>query len=223
MCGRYVDHVAAMHGWTDILKDWPSEVKPGYNVAPSQLIAAFTAQGGQAMRWGLIPPWLEQASGFSTFNARLETAADKPSFKHAWFNSQRCLVPALGYYEWRQQEGAKQPYLVKRRDNNVLVFGALFEPSQPHVKPYSCTFLTRPASGVLLELHRVTPVFIQPQQALQWLSGSPAQAMEIATTHYADEYEYYPVSDKVNKVANQGRELIRKISLSSKPQQGFDF
>lgn len=215
--------MAAMHGWTDILKDWPTEVVPRYNVAPTQLVAAFTTQGGRAMRWGLIPPWLDQASGFATFNARLETVTDKPAFRHAWHHSQRCLVPAFGYYEWRQEGGIKQPYLVKRKDNNVLVLGGLFEPPAAQIKPYSCTFLTRPASGELLALHRVTPIFIQPQQARQWLNGSPTEAMELANTSYADEYEYYPVSDKVNKVVNQGSDLIRKITLSAKPQQSFDF
>ncbi|MFT4938696.1 MAG: putative SOS response-associated peptidase YedK [Paraglaciecola sp.] len=223
MCGRYANHVEAMHGWTDILKDWPDEIAPNYNIAPTQMVASFTAQGGMPMRWGLIPPWTTEAGGFSTFNARLDTVAIKPSFKTAWARSRRCLIPALGYYEWREEEGAKQAYLVKRCDDNVLVFGGLYEPGNNAGKPYSCTILTRPATGYLLDLHRVTPVFIQPEQAQDWLTGDVAVAQKIANQPYADDYEYFPVDNQVNKASNNSPQLIKKISIRPRPQQSFGF
>jgi putative SOS response-associated peptidase YedK len=175
------------------------------------------------MRWGLIPPWTTEPGSFSTFNARLDTVATKPSFKKAWAQSQRCLIPALGYYEWREDEGVKQAYLVKRCDDNVLVFGGLYEPGNNHNKPYSCTILTRPATGSLLDLHRVTPVFIQAEQAHDWLVGDIACAELIAHQPYGDEYEYYPVDNQVNKVSNNGPQLIKKIVIQPRPQQSFNF
>ena len=223
MCGRYANHVEAMHGWTDILKDWPAEILPNYNIAPTQMVAAFTHQGGMSMRWGLIPPWANEAGGFATFNARLDTVAIKPSFKAAWAQSRRCLIPALGYYEWREEEGAKQAYLVKRCDDYALVFGGLYEPGNNGSKPYSCTILTRPATGYLLDLHRVTPVFIQPEQAQDWLNGDVAEAQKIANQEYADDYEYFPVDNQVNKVSNNGPQLIKKITIQPRPQQSFGF
>jgi putative SOS response-associated peptidase YedK len=223
MCGRYANHVEAMHGWTDILKDWPAEITPNYNIAPTQWVAAFTPQGGMPMRWGLIPPWTNEAGGYATFNARLDTVATKPSFKGAWAQSRRCLIPALGYYEWREEEGVKQAYLVKRCDDNVLVFGGLYEPGNNDKKPFSCTILTRPATGYLLDLHRVTPVFIQPEQAQDWLTGDLSRAQEIAHQPYADDYEYFPVDNQVNKVSNNGPQLIKKIVIQPRPQQSFGF
>ena len=52
MCGRFANHVTAMHDWTAILKDWPAGVVAGFNVVPSQIIATFTPEGSLAARWG---------------------------------------------------------------------------------------------------------------------------------------------------------------------------
>tara|TARA_R110000787_G_scaffold73201_4_gene163055 strand:+ start:6097 stop:6300 length:204 start_codon:yes stop_codon:yes gene_type:complete len=53
MCDRFANHVTAMHDWTAILKEWPDGIVAGFNVVPSQTIAAFTPEGGLAARWGL--------------------------------------------------------------------------------------------------------------------------------------------------------------------------
>ena len=113
MCGRYSNHVKAMLDWAELLGDWPDEVVQSDNVSPTQSIAVFTHEGGAAMRWGMVPNWSrEVTSKYATFNARIESVADKPTFKHAWKNAQRCIVPALGYYEWRTEAGSKQPYFI---------------------------------------------------------------------------------------------------------------
>lgn len=223
MCGRYANHVGAMHGWTDILTDWPSDAQVGYNIAPTQMIPAFLADGGQAMRWGLIPNWLEQPSSkYSTFNARLATASEKPTFRHAWETGQRCLVPALGYYEWRTEAGRKQAYFVCREDRQPLVFAGLYEPTRANV-PSSCTVLTRPAEGNLEPLHHAMPVMLNPDHAQTWFHGSVQDAEQIAWRDYGEEFTYYPVSNAVNRVANQGAQLIEPQLTIREPQQGFDF
>lgn len=223
MCGRYANHVGAMHGWTDILTDWPTDAKLGFNIAPTQMIPAFLPAGGQAMRWGLIPNWLDQPSSkYSTFNARLATASEKPTFRHAWKNGQRCLIPALGYYEWRQEEDGKQAYFVHRADQHPLVFAGLYEPAREQV-PASCTVLTRPAKGNLEPLHHAMPVMLNPEHALAWFHDSAANAEEIAWRDYGEEFSYYPISNAVNKVANQGGQLIQPRQKDDSTQHGFDF
>jgi putative SOS response-associated peptidase YedK len=72
------------------------------------------------MRWGLVPSWwskpLKEMKA-ATFNARAETAADKPIFREA-FKRSRCLIPASGYYEWQDTPDGKQPYYFTRRDDH---------------------------------------------------------------------------------------------------------
>ena len=82
------------------------EFQPSYNIAPTQTIPAIVGDSGRHLvlfRWGFIPPW---AKGISIATKMLNTCAEtitvKPSFRLA-FKKRRCLIPASGYYEWREE------------------------------------------------------------------------------------------------------------------------
>ena len=82
---------------------------PRYNIAPSQPVVTIRQDAREpvcklsTMRWGLIPSWAKDPSmGYKTINARAETVATTASFREP-FKSQRCLIPADGFYEWRRQ------------------------------------------------------------------------------------------------------------------------
>ncbi|MEO0368226.1 MAG: SOS response-associated peptidase, partial [Pseudomonadota bacterium] len=137
MCGRFDDHLPKMHGWSDLLGEWSQDmlgVTPSYNVSPTATIAAFSCDQGQvgeplAMRWGMIPSWSKSfESKYATFNARIETAASKPTFRTAWREQRRCLIPMAGYYEWQQTQDGKQPFYITDKNAGILVAAGLFEP-----------------------------------------------------------------------------------------------
>lgn len=223
MCGRFANHVGAMHGWADVLGDWPEQAEVGFNVAPTKMAPIVTASGCEVFRWGLLPSWVKTANTeFSTFNARLKTLAEKPSFRHAWQSDQRCIVPALGYYEWRQENGIKQAYFVCRKDGRPILFGGLYESPRPDA-PGSFTIITRPAEGQLEPLHHAMPLMFDGEQSTKWFASDKSQAEALAWYTYASDYHYYPVSSKVNRVANQGPELIEHVEPESQIQQGFGF
>ena len=99
MCGRFtlrnLDDLKARYGETDF--------SPSYNVAPGQQILTITDKF-QTMKWGFTPYWAEKP--FNLINARIETLFEKPSFT----NSNRCLIPADGWYEWKQKDEVKVPH-----------------------------------------------------------------------------------------------------------------
>ena len=107
------------------LPDFPAH----YNIRPSQTVPVIRDTGNgpewASMRWGLIPHWAKEAkTGYSTFNARVETAAQKPAFPESWAH-RRCITPATGFYEWQPLEtGKKQPWYFESTDGQVLAFGA---------------------------------------------------------------------------------------------------
>jgi len=116
-----------MQGWADSLEKWP-DIEPNYNVAPTSNVAAFRTSTGESMRWGLIPEWAESFdSKYSTFNARLETVNERPTFKSAWKKAQRCLIPMAGYYEWKGEKGNKRPYYVTDRFAGGLVAAGIYD------------------------------------------------------------------------------------------------
>ena len=117
MCGRY-SLTTPVEGLR-LLFDFPEQpnLKPRYNIAPTQDIAAIrnSKDGGREfalLRWGLVPFWAKDPSiGNRMINARAETVAEKPAFRSA-FRRQRCLVPTDGYYEWKAAKPVKQPYFI---------------------------------------------------------------------------------------------------------------
>jgi putative SOS response-associated peptidase YedK len=107
MCGRYAVTTApeAMRALFRYLEqpNFPSR----HNVAPTQPVAIVRMVEGKRrfalVRWGLIPPWVEDPRGFSLLiNARGESVLDKPAFRNA-MKRRRCLFPADGFYEWKQE------------------------------------------------------------------------------------------------------------------------
>lgn len=215
MCGRYANHVRAMHDWSALLGDWPTDVVLGFNIAPTRMIPAFTATGGVAMRWGLIPGWADPASmSYATFNARLESVREKPAFRSAWRHHRRCLVPALGYYEWRQEAGSKQPYFVHLPPSEPLLLAGLYEPAREQV-PASCTILTRAADPHMVRLHDRVPVILPAARIGQWLSAD-----DEGDDRWLDELapaplQFYPVSRRVNQAREDDADLILPIARTA--------
>ncbi len=220
MCGRFANHVTAMHDWAGILKAWPEGVVAGFNVVPSQTIAAFTSGGGLAARWGLVPPWSDGVNNkYATFNARIESLAQKPAFRSAWSHGQRCLIPALGYYEWKTEAGGKQPYFVHGADGAPLVFAGLYEPARGADIPASCTIITQPADPGLAGLHARMPVMLAPAQAEAWFGAPRAEALALAIGERPVAVAVYPVSRAVNNPRNQGADLIKPLAENRPPEQ----
>jgi len=211
MCGRYSNHVKAMLDWSALLGDWPEAIPESNNIAPSQFIVTFCSEGGAAMRWGLIPSWSNEVSGkYSTFNARIESIAEKPTFRHAWGHSQRCLVPALGYYEWRSEPGGKQPYFIFSPDQ-PLFFAGLFEPARGDLIPASCTILTQAARPDIAEIHTRMPVMLTLDHSQDWFESSAEQAMDLVLAEAGPGLKFHLVSKKVNNARNEGDDLIEPM------------
>ncbi|MBC8170511.1 MAG: SOS response-associated peptidase, partial [Anaerolineae bacterium] len=127
MCGRFAlnaDGQLLQQAFN--LDTVPAELSPRFNIAPSQPIAVITNQNPHQLdlfKWGLVPSWSKDPSiGNKMINARVETAAEKPSFRDA-FKKRRCLIPATGFYEWAQSD--KTPMYVHLKDDEVFAFAGL--------------------------------------------------------------------------------------------------
>ncbi|XP_034544363.1 abasic site processing protein HMCES isoform X2 [Notolabrus celidotus] len=69
-----------------------------------------------AMRWGLVPSWFREKDPskmqYSTNNCRSENILQKKTYKDPMNKGQRCVILADGFYEWKKQEKAKQPFFI---------------------------------------------------------------------------------------------------------------
>ena len=133
MCGRYrlsrrKQLIAEYFDTVDDI-DW----EPRYNIAPTQNVGIIRHDRTQPVRkfslgrWGLIPYWAKDPSiGQNMINARSETILDKPAFREA-FQNRRCLVPAVGFYEWKRSGRSKQPIHIGMNDDSLFAFAAIWD------------------------------------------------------------------------------------------------
>jgi putative SOS response-associated peptidase YedK len=219
MCGRYELHahpaaIALAFGLAH-----PPHVRARYNVAPTQdvPIVRRNAQGERElvqMRWGLVPRWAKDPSiGQRMINARGETAATKPAFRNA-FRRHRCLVPANGFYEWRQgPDGRKLPLWIGLQDGGLFGFAGLFERwLDPDGHPLdSCTILTTSANALIRRLHDRMPVIVAPEDYERWLDPDDPSPEDLVKPFDAARMTYHPVSTKVNSVRHDDPSCIERM------------
>ncbi|MCC6727788.1 MAG: SOS response-associated peptidase [Chthonomonadales bacterium] len=208
MCGRFTltratDQVARRFAAEQLVLP----IAPSYNVAPGQAVAAITDWGGrrvlEPLRWGLVPFWAkEPAIGNRLINARAETLAEKPAFRNA-LTRRRCLVPADGFYEWRQEGGKRQPMYVHMRDGELFAFAGLWEEwLSPDGSPLrTCAVITVPPNALMAEIHNRMPAILAPDDEASWLGGAGKRVEDLLSllAPYDDRgMEAYPVSRRVN-------------------------
>lgn len=181
-----------------------------YNIAPTTPVLACTGEALRPLRWGLVPSWAKDLSAAKPmFNARAETIAQKPSFRQA-YRRRRCLIPTNGFYEWRAEQGRKQPYCC-HINHSLFSFAGIWEHWQDAEgnELESCALITTEAKAAMLDLHQRMPVAIAPQHYADWLdcrSEKTDLADELLRIS-APQYQYYAVSTAVNNVRNEGAEL----------------
>jgi putative SOS response-associated peptidase YedK len=153
------------------------EVRRRYNVAPGDQVLAVTTDRegvprGELLRWGLVPSWAKSPdTGLKMINARVETAAQKPAFSHA-FERFRCLIIADGFYEWRRAtSGPKQGFHITRADGVLFAFAGLWSiwHAADGSRLRTCTILTTAANGAIEQLHDRMPIILAPDAEPQWL------------------------------------------------------
>jgi putative SOS response-associated peptidase YedK len=221
MCGRYViiSTPAAIRAYFAYAEQ--PEFPPRYNVAPTQPIPIVRLHDGKRqfvlMRWGLIPAWVKDPNTFSPLiNARAGSVIDKPAYRAA-MRRRRCLVPADGFYEWRQIGGRKQPYFVRRKNpGEPFAFAGLWETwTGPNGEELdTVAIVTTEANRTLATIHPRMPVILPPEAFDLWLDCAKVDARTAAallTAIREDLLEAYEVSPAINRVANDWQALIAPL------------
>ena len=231
MCGRYAipDEAAVERLCAADFRRGFSWMRPLFNVAPTTQVPVIVqapdgAQEIQGARWGLIPAWWQKdAPPPITFNARAEEAAAKPMWRDS-FKAARCLMPALGWYEWNQDQPLPgkpgrqrgQPYFISCPGAEAIAFAGLRAVWQrPGAAPVcSCAVLTTKAAAGIAFIHPRMPVVLKPEQTRAWLdpATSPGELQDILAAAKA-EFSAHPVSPRVNLVRNDSPDLIRRVPI----------
>lgn len=219
MCGRFALS-AKTKDIENLVPDLKikEEIKPRYNIAPSQNIAAVLNDGKKELtflKWGLIPSWAKDSSiGNKMINARAETLQEKPSFKNSLKN-RRCLIFADGFFEWKQIPGEKRkvPYFIKLKSGGPFTFAGLWDKWKDDAGNliHSTTIITTEPNELMSAIHNRMPVILPADLREEWLSNNLSNT-EILQSYLKpydkEEMEAYEISGLVNNPAYDSEECI---------------
>lgn len=237
MCGRYVNvaSTADLADEFDAEETLGEDLPPSWNIAPTDPVRIVVKRhpahdrAGAAIRqlrtvdWGLLPSWSKsRAGGAKMINARSETVTTKMAFKAA-ASRRRCLAPAAGYYEWKNDGGRKIPYFLHAPDERLLAMAGLYEiwrddslpEDDPHRWVWTCTIITRPATDAVGDIHDRCPVLVPPELHEQWLDCTgedPVIAQQLLASMPEPHLELRAVPKAVGNVKNNGPELIEPVA-----------
>ena len=226
MCGRYslTSPLEAVQQLFDVTGG--GNLAPRYNIAPTQTVpvvrrddAAPSGRELAQLAWGLVPSWAKDPTmGARMINARAETVAEKPSFRSA-YRRRRCLVPADGFYEWKKENGGKQPYRIAFADNRPFAFAGLWEHWQGRdgSEIESFTIITTEANDQLRPIHHRMPVILDPGAYGAWLEVDNDDGAALLKPYAGAELDAYPVSRHVNSPRNDDAECIQRNTGEEPP------
>ncbi|MDA8228019.1 MAG: SOS response-associated peptidase [Desulfitobacterium hafniense] len=165
-------------------------------------------------KWGLVPFWAKEIKiGYKMINARMETIDQKPAYKNA-FLKRRCLIPADGFYEWKEIDGRKQPYRFTLPGNSLFAFPGIWETwtSPDNNVVYSCSIITTAANEYIQHIHDRMPVILSSasDHSTWLLSDNPAVLKDLLQP-YKGEIIAFEVSQLVNSAKIDNPSLIEKI------------
>ena len=206
MCGRYVITNAVTKTKNIVKTAINVQDSDNYNAHPYQNLPVVKKYKNgntvENLKWGIIPSWAKQKDFKALINARLETIDEKVSFKKL-IKTQRCVVVADGFYEWKRTKDKKIPYYFFRNDKKTIFIAAIYGEGQ-------FCMITEEASQNISEIHHRQPVILYEKDIDKYLNiehfGSTflKECNKVSLT-------FHEISKDVNKPTNNSASLIQQI------------
>lgn len=193
------------HKWNAIYNARPSEYLPiATEENPKQLTSAY---------WGFVPHWMDPKKGRAVINARAESITQKPYFRAA-MKSQRCIIPADGFYEWQAGPKGKTPYYFYRKDKKLFSFAGVYDLLPGKKDELGFAIITTTPNSLVAKVHDRMPVMLNDESVEDWLNPDTTadQAEKLLTPYPATQMAAYAVSRAVNFARNKGPEVIEPLA-----------
>lgn len=139
---------------------------PGYH-GPFLRKHEFTEVGDDAVpfrellvgSFGLIPHWAKDATiARQTYNARSETAHEKPSYRDAWKLARHCIIPAEAIFEPDWRSGKAVATRISRADGKPMGIAGLWSawksPAGEVIHSYTMLTINADSHTFMRQYHR---------------------------------------------------------------------
>jgi putative SOS response-associated peptidase YedK len=209
MCGRFTANVKKK----ELEEEWnlavPSEFRPRYNIAPSQLHPVIVGKNAPVFNmytWGLVPEWIQDLSKTKPLiNTRIESLIDGKVSLHT-----PCLIPATSWFEWMPDK-ARQPFLIKPTELKLFAFAGICHKRllSSNIEQRTFSIVTTEAAKSVADIHHRMPLIIEKEAQDKWLQLMQGHSMkDFVDTALKMKFEFYPVSSLVNKPVNDVEEVF---------------
>lgn len=218
MCGRFaqvIKHEQLVKLTRELnIQESSDQIELNYNLAPTQTMAAIVPKPMEEesirywgfFRWGLIPSWAKEIGNYNLINIRIESILEKPGFKSGLIR-RRCVIPANGFYEWRQTD--KQPFFIHSEDSEFIFLAGIYDawtaPDGSFVP--SAGILTTAADSQVAPIHSRMPVILGKEEMESWLNPSLQDSKSLhrmISESRPGQLSLRGVSPYVNKITNNG-------------------
>jgi putative SOS response-associated peptidase YedK len=225
MCGRYGFSVKNAKDVSERFNTYNelADYKPRWNILPGQQNPVITKHSPNyisRMVWGLIPSWAKYDSfRFNTINARVEGIESKSVYRKP-FRTQRCLVPATGFYEPDKIHYSKPPFpwhYFQLKEQPLFGFAGIYDiwkDKQTGKEIYSYTIITTTPNALVGKIHDRMPVILQKEDEETWLNPDitePEHLLPLLQPYPADQMEEWQVGDAARNPRNDSPEVIKPV------------
>ncbi len=148
-------------------------------------------------QWSLVPWFAKTAKlSFPTSNARSEELSAKASYKQPWARGQRCIIPALAFFEPNWESGRHVPWRFRRTDGQAWGLAGLWstwvdKETGEVVESYTMLTINADAHPLMNRMHKPDakrPPAMQDKRSVvpieaadvdAWLHGPLEQAAQL--------------------------------------------
>lgn len=181
---------------------------PRYNIAPNRAIPVIIKDNLEFATWGIKLP---NIPGSLIINAKFETIFTKNMFRFAIKNN-RCLIPANGFFEWKNVGDQKIPYYIQVRNQPILGLAGLLIGNH-------CVILTTATLKDKYKegFHERLPLIIKPECYKFWLDFKKSNLEVIKSSNLQVEQDklfHFQVMKQVNNVKFDNSMCIKPVNVT---------
>ena len=126
----------------------------------------------------------------------------------ALLQKQRCVIPAAGFYEWREEDG-RQPYYFSRKDGLPLMLAGIWEESEYKGDERTAfAILTDELNELVAPYHDRMPFALADDQVNVWLDLGAQNPLAAVRLLDLDAFAVRPMNRAVNNVRQKDLALI---------------
>jgi putative SOS response-associated peptidase YedK len=228
MCGRFsLAHQQTDREYDEYFKrimQAQKKAKPRYQIAPTQTSPIVRTVDGELVceevKWGLYENWWAEKLEIERplWNARSEKVFKSGLYKRLAMN-RRCVVLAIGWYEWKKVPGRKgvgDPYAFGMKDKSIMMFAGICATKylEKDVGEDNYAIITTEPNPLAAKVHDRMPVILNEKQAKAWLDPKYKDFEKLNSflaPYKGRELTAYQVGPYVNNVRNIGEECLQRI------------